>query len=82
VPLGTLGYMHVHGNKQDAKKVLVISIGLDRDGHGYRAIRVTDYLTVTSINIKVQSHAMSSPLFTTHRISRSLRYPLRYYCNK
>jgi len=57
VPFGTLGYMHVHGNKQDAKNVLVVIIGLDHDGHGYRAIRVTDGTVVTSINIKVQSHA-------------------------
>jgi hypothetical protein len=82
VPFGTLGYMHVHSNKQDAKNVLITIIGLDHDGHGYRAIRVTDGLTVTSIKIKVQSRAMSSPLFATHRMSRSLRYPLRYYCNK
>ena len=29
VSLGTLGYMHVHGNTQDAKNVFVIIIGLE-----------------------------------------------------
>lgn len=41
-------------------------IGLDHDGHGYRAIRVTDGAVVPSINAKAQSHAMSGQLATLH----------------
>ena len=54
VPFGSLGYLHVHGNKEDAKNVLVVIIGLNHDGHGYRAIRVADGTVLTSINIKAQ----------------------------
>ena len=40
VPLGTLGYLRVSGHKADAKNALVVIVGLNHDGPGYRAIRV------------------------------------------
>ena len=46
VPFGSLGYLHVHGNKEDEKNELVVIIGLNHDGHGYRAIRVAVELSI------------------------------------
>ena len=52
VPLGTLGYLRVAGNKADAKNALVMIVGLNHDGLGYRAVRVDNGTMVTSVDIK------------------------------
>ena len=41
------------GQKADNKNELVVIIGLNHDGHGYRAIRVSDGTVLVSVHIKV-----------------------------
>ena len=52
VPLGTLGYLLVDGKKADPKNVLVVIIGFNNDGPGYRAVRVDNGTVVASVHIK------------------------------
>ena len=42
MPFGTLAYHRVQGVKTDDKNELVVILGLNHDGAGYRALRVTD----------------------------------------
>ena len=71
VPFGSLGYLLVDGKKADAKNELVVIIGFNNDGPGYRALRVSDGTVVTSVHIKPDPRL--SPL--SHHIDQARASP-------
>jgi len=55
VPFGSFGYLHEPGAKVDDPANLVVILGFNHDGPGYRALRVADPgkdIVVTSVNIR------------------------------
>ena len=52
VPFGSLAYHLVPGAKADDKNELVVIIGLNHDGHGYRVLRVSDGTVFVSLDVK------------------------------
>ena len=52
VPFGSFGYHHTKGKKVDYETDLVILLGFNHEGPGYRALRVHDGLVFTSVHIR------------------------------